>query len=113
MPVQPEQIELIGDSVAIRWNDGLETFYPMDLLRAVSPSAENRGEPDLLGNIIGGSSRTNYRGVRVDGWERVGGYACRFIFSDGHRTGIYSDHLMLELWRQMQAQEAGGESAGG
>lgn len=104
---QPEQIELIGDMVAIRWRNHEEAYYPMELLRAVSPSAENRGEPDLLGNIIGGSSNSDYSGVRVVGWERVGGYACRFIFSDGHQTGIYSDSFLLELWKLMQNEQAG------
>lgn len=109
MQPRPEQIELIGDLVAIRWEDGQESYYPMALLRAVSPSAENRGEPDLFGNIIGGSARSRYDGVRVEGWQRVGGYACIFIFSDGHRTGIYSDQFLLDLWNHLQNEQ--GERA--
>ena len=36
-------------------------------------------------------------GVEVTGWERIGNYAIRFEFSDGHRTGLYSYELLRQL----------------
>ncbi len=93
----PETIQSIGDEVAIRWDDGSESFYRMEALRAASPSAENKGESDLLGNRIGGSNQTRFPGVRVTGWEIVGGYAIQFRFSDGHNTGLYSFDLLRGL----------------
>ena len=93
----PGNIQAIGDQVAIRWDDGVESYYPMELLRAASPSAENKGESDLLGNRIGGSDQAQFPGVRVTGWEVVGGYAIQFRFSDGHNTGLYSFDLLREL----------------
>jgi len=93
MPV-PERIDAIGNEIAIRWNDGSEDFYPMDLLRRFSPSAENQGEKDLLGQAIFKPEARDFTGVTVKGWEPVGGYAVLFHFSDGHRTGIYGfDYL--------------------
>jgi len=93
----PETIQAIGDEIAIRWDDGSESYYPMEALRAESPSAENKGESDLLGNRIGGSDQTRFPGVRVSGWEIVGGYAVQFRFSDGHNTGLYSFDLLRQL----------------
>lgn len=69
----------------------------MEDLRAASPSAENKGESDLLGRRIGGTDQTQFPGVRVSGWEVVGGYAVQFRFSDGHNTGLYSFDLLREL----------------
>ena len=90
----PANIQLIGHEVAILWSDGTETYYPMEKLRAASPSAENIGERDILENRYGGDGPKQFPGVTVTGWEQVGNYALRFDFSDGHRTGLYSyDYL--------------------
>lgn len=86
----PENISLIGAMVAIRWSDGQEQFLSMEKLRAASPSAENVGEPDIFGKIHGGDPRSEFPGVTVTDFEEVGRYAVRFIFSDGHQSGLYS-----------------------
>lgn len=97
----PESIELIGTMVAIRWPDGREDFYPMDKLRALSPSADNIGEPDIFGNIHGADPRTEFPGVTVTDYEIVGRYAVRFIFSDGHQTGLFSFPYLLKIGDEM------------
>jgi DUF971 family protein len=90
----PVDVQLIGQEVAIAWSDGAETFITFERLRAASPSAETQGERDILGQRYGGNGPRNFPGVQVLGWERVGNYAVRFDFSDGHRTGLYSyDYL--------------------
>jgi DUF971 family protein len=93
----PSDIQLIGSEVAIRWEDGSESFITMATLRAASPSAEVRGERDIFGHQYGGEVPKNYVGVEVKGWERIGNYAIRFDFSDGHRTGLYSYALLRQL----------------
>lgn len=98
----PENIALIGREVAIRWSDGSEDYYPMDFLRAASPSAENKGEPDLLGRVHGGTPGKDFSGVTVVGWEAVGGYAVQFKFSDGHSTGIFSYDYLRALAGQLR-----------
>jgi len=90
----PVNIQLIGDEVAIVWDDGGESYFQPERLRAASPSAANQGERDIFGNRYGGDGPRQFPGVKVTGWERVGNYALRFEFSDGHRTGLYSyDYL--------------------
>lgn len=86
----PDNITLIGAMVAIRWSNGEEQFLSMEKLRAASPSAENVGEPDIFGKIHGGDPRTEFPGVTVTDFEEIGRYAVRFIFSDGHQSGLYS-----------------------
>lgn len=97
MASRPKQIDMIGDELAILWEDGGEDYFPMEFLRAASPSAENVGETDIFGKVHGGSGKTEYPGVRVTGWEPVGNYAVRFRFSDGHNTGLYSYDYLIRL----------------
>ena len=93
-----KDIQLIGDEVAIRWNDGAESFYRMDRLRSLSPSAETMGERDLLGKEFGGNEKgRDFTGTTVTGWNPVGLYALQFRFSDGHNTGIYSFDYLREI----------------
>jgi len=93
----PQDVQIIGSEVAIRWDDGKESFLSFATLRAASPSAETRGERDIFGHQYGGEVPKNYVGVEVTGWERIGNYAIRFEFSDGHRTGLYSYELLRQL----------------
>ncbi len=93
----PQNIQLIGDEVAIAWSDGAESFFTGPRLRAASPSAETQGEQDIFGTTYGGGGRKDFTGVRVVGWDRVGNYALRFDFSDGHRTGLYSFDYLRKL----------------
>jgi DUF971 family protein len=97
----PRNIQLIGREVAIVWSDGAETYFPVDKLRAASPSAEQRGERDIFGQLHGGTHRNDYAGIDVTGWEQVGNYAIRFDFSDGHRTGLYSYEYLLDLAKHL------------
>ena len=93
----PIDIQLIGEEVAIAWNDGVETYLNGERLRAASPSAENQGERDIFGQKHGGEGPRAFAGVRVLRWERVGNYALRFEFSDGHKTGLYTYDYLREL----------------
>ena len=93
----PVNIQLIGREVAIIWDDGRESYYGFESLRAASPSASNQGERDILGNRYGGDGPKSFPGVDVVGFDQVGNYAIRFDFSDGHRTGLYSFDYLRKL----------------
>ena len=90
----PVDIQLVGTFLALRWEDGREAILPGEFLRERSPSAENLGEKDILGNTYGGDGPRQFPGVGVTGFHRVGNYAVSLVFSDGHTSGIYSwDYL--------------------
>ena len=96
----PANIQIIGQEVAIVWDDGVESYFPFEKLRAHSPSAETQGERDIFGQQYGGGGPRQFLGVQVLGWEQVGNYALRFDFSDGHRTGLYSYDYLRKLAAQ-------------
>jgi hypothetical protein len=66
-------------------------------LRHAPRGVTHRGERDIFGHQYGGEAPKNYVGVEVTAWERIGNYAIRFDFSDGHRTGLYSYDLLRQL----------------
>lgn len=93
----PTNIQIIGQEVAIVWDDGAESYFPFEKLRAASPSAANIGETDILGNKYGGDGPKQFPGIQVLGWDQVGNYAIRFEFSDGHGSGLYSYDYLRKL----------------
>jgi DUF971 family protein len=90
----PRDLQIVGTFLAITWEDGIESVLSGEYLREHSPSAENMGEVDILGQRWGGDGPRRFPGVAVVGLERIGNYAVTLEFDDGHRTGIYSwDYL--------------------
>lgn len=104
----PEDVQLVGEWVAIRWPGGVEDFLTAGFLRAHSPSAEVAGERDIFGQVSGGGAGAGSPAVSVLGWEVVGRYALRFEFSDGHRTGLYTFPYLRELGLKLRASGANG-----
>lgn len=103
--ITPANIQLIGSEVAILWSDGQENYFPMDQLRACSPSAETQGERDLLGRPITSDEKgCDFTGVRVLGWVPVGAYGLQFHFSDSHRTGIFSFDYLRQIGDAAQSE---------
>ena len=97
MLAAPTKIELVGSTLAIVWPDGKEDYLEASHLREHSPSAEQKGEQDIFGNISGGSESGDYADVGIKGFQYVGNYAIRIQFSDGHSTGIYSWEYLCEI----------------
>jgi len=92
-----KDIQLIGNELAVIWDDGVEGYISAPALRAASPSAETAGERDIFGKQYGGEEGGNYAEVEIVDWEHVGNYAVRFHFSDRHSTGLYTWELLREL----------------
>lgn len=89
--------------MAVAWADGTETFFRMEDLRAASPSAANIGEKDIFGRQYGGDGPKSFPGVRVLGYEPIGQYAIRLVFSDGHGSGIFSFEYLKHLAETLDA----------
>jgi DUF971 family protein len=94
VPLEPVNVQQIGTQLAVRWNDGTESFIELELLRRSCPCAACGGEPDVLGRIQRPMVNYEPASFRLQGFAPVGGYALQFRWADGHNTGIYSfDYL--------------------
>ena len=93
--MQPLDIQQIGEELAIKWDDGTESFIPLENLRRHCPCAGCKGEVDVLGQVYKNPDRPlGPEASRLLRVEQVGGYAIQPIWADGHATGIYSyDYL--------------------
>lgn len=91
---KPKNIQLIGDTLCIVWENGSEDFFEAVHLRTHSPSAQNIGEKDIFGTQYGGGGIKDFQGVNILAWDFIGNYGIKIRFSDGHNTGIFSwDYL--------------------
>ena len=96
--MHPQNIQLIGEELAIKWDDGSETFIPFEKLRRHCPCAGCKGEVDIMGNLYKNPDRplphNAFQLVRLD---RIGGYALQPVWADGHASGIYSFEYLKNL----------------
>jgi DUF971 family protein len=82
-----------GAGLTVTWADGETSRYSVGHLRRWSPSAEARQQRQALAEnplaVLPASAATpdSLEAVSI---ERVGNYAVRISFSDGHHTGLYS-----------------------
>jgi DUF971 family protein len=93
--MRPVDIQQIGGEVAIKWDDGSESFVALEKLRRVCPCAGCRGEVDIMGNLYKNPERplapNAFQLARID---CVGDYAVQPVWADGHATGLYAfDYL--------------------
>lgn len=98
MQILPEDIQVAGDELAIRWNDAREIYLPLERLRRSCPCAGCCGEPDALGHVD--KPHVSYdapRSFQLRSYGIVGGYAFQPIWGDGHSTGLYSFDLLRHL----------------
>ena len=85
--------------LTIEWPEGHTSFYPVQWLRRMSPSADQRElrsemERNPLTVLPPSSSTGPLQAERI---ELVGNYALRIYFSDGHSSGIYSWKYFREI----------------
>lgn len=93
--MRPTDIQQIGNELGVKWDDGGETFIPLEDLRRACPCAGCQGESDILGNLYKipemPLSANAFELVKI---TSVGGYAIQPVWRDGHETGIFSfDYL--------------------
>ena len=93
--MRPRDIQSIGNELAIKWDDGSESYIPLEKLRRACPCAGCKGEMDILGNLYKQPDQTlTAKAFELVKISSVGGYAVQPLWADGHNTGIYSfDYL--------------------
>lgn len=93
--MRPLRIEPIGEELAIRWDDGQETFISLEKLRRYCPCAGCKGEVDVMGNLHKGPEiPLKASSFQLQRLEWVGSYAIQPIWADGHNAGLFAfDYL--------------------
>ena len=93
--MRPDNIQVIGEDLAIKWDDGSESFVPLEALRRACPCAGCQGESDLMGNVHKPTARPlSPQSFHVLRLVSVGSYGLQPVWADGHATGIFSfDYL--------------------
>lgn len=79
--------------LSVTWSDGETSNYPIEHLRRWSPSAEARAQRTALAEnplTVLPTSEATVDTLEAVSIERVGNYAIRICFNDGHHTGLYS-----------------------
>ena len=76
----------------LEFYDNYKANISAELLRVESPSAEVQGHSSK-----NKSTPLNKNNIAITQIERVGNYAIRIIFDDGHDTGIYSWSYLREM----------------
>lgn len=93
--MRPLDLQAIGDELAIKWEDGTESFIPLKKLRRYCPCAGCKGEMDIMGNLYKNPLKPlTPRAFQLIRLDRIGGYAVQPVWADGHATGLFSfDYL--------------------
>lgn len=94
---QPTEIKRLPNSLAIQWKDGHRSEHSYRLLRENCPCARCDAERqnDKLLRVL--PSEAFWGKLHIVDIQRVGRYAIRFRWSDGHSTGIYTFAFLREL----------------
>jgi DUF971 family protein len=97
---RPTEINLhqVSRVLDVVFDDGRSFSLPCEYLRVFSPSAEVRGHGPGQEVLQAGKREVGIRAI-----EPVGVYAVKFVFTDGHDTGIYSWDYLHELGTKQEA----------
>lgn len=96
--MKPEDIQVIGADLAIKWDDGSEIFVPLEVLRRACPCAGCIGEKDIMGQLHKGPDKPlkpeSFQLVR---YATVGGYGIQPQWADNHGSGIFTFDYLIRL----------------
>ena len=96
--MRPQDVQQIGNELAIRWTDGTESYIRLETLRRSCPCAGCKGETDIMGNLYKNPERPlNVQAFVLVKFMLVGGYAIQPVWADGHNTGLYSFEQLQSL----------------
>jgi DUF971 family protein len=96
--VRPVDLQQIGSELAIKWEDGTESFIALENLRRACPCAGCMGERDIMGQLHKGpEAALAARSFQLLRLELVGAYAVQPVWADGHRSGIFSFDYLRRL----------------
>jgi DUF971 family protein len=88
-------IQRIGNELAVKWEDGSESYVALEMLRRACPCAGCKGEIDVMGNLHRGpEQKLTTAAFDLKMLVPVGTYGFQPTWGDGHATGIFTyDYL--------------------
>ncbi|MGA7616231.1 MAG: DUF971 domain-containing protein [Thermoanaerobaculia bacterium] len=96
--MKPKFIDVMGSELALVWEDGHESYFPLDYLRKRCPCAYCAGEPDLFGNVSKPPEEPlTPLSFQLSGIERVGNYGLQLNWADRHQWGIWTFERLRSL----------------
>jgi len=96
--MRPDDIQVIGQELAIKWSDGSEDFLPLEKMRRACPCASCAGEQDIMGNVYKGpDTPLTPEAFHLVRFTTVGGYGIQPEWGDRHGSGIYDFKLLKRL----------------
>jgi len=99
--MRPIDIQRIGNELAMKWDDGGETFIPLEKLRRSCPCAGCQGEVDVLGQLHKGPNKAlSPAAFELTRWVTVGTYAIQPFWADGHNSGLFSYDYLCAISEQ-------------
>ena len=76
--MRPLDLQPIDDELAIKWEDGTESFIPLQKLRRYCPCAGCKGETDIMGNLYKNPSKPlSHQAFQLVKLDRVENYAVK------------------------------------
>jgi DUF971 family protein len=96
--VKPLDVQTIGNEVAIKWEDGTESYIPIERLRRACPCAACKGEVDIMGNLYKGPEQKLVpQAFLLRSLTPVGTYGLQPVWGDGHNSGIFSFEYLKKV----------------
>ena len=88
----------LENEIAIKWSDGEENYLNNTTLRLSCPCANCSGEKDVFGNVyMGKQSKLTEASSQIEKITKIGHYAIRIFWKDGHSEGLYTFELLKRL----------------
>jgi DUF971 family protein len=95
--MHPTNLQQINEFLAVAWDDGHESVFPLEYLRRHCPCAACKGES--VGPLHFQPQKVEYapESFQLERIDPVGGYALKPVWKDGHATGLYSFEWLRHL----------------
>lgn len=108
--MRPQSYQVIGDLFVVVWDDGQESYYPLEALRRACPCASCSGEPDLFGRMYGGGpQRYGPTSFVLQSVDPIGNYALQPNWADGHSYGIWTYERLRTFNPEERSEEGSAE----
>ena len=94
---QPIRIERSHTRLEIEWKDSQRSELSYRILRQKCPCARCDATRSGKDPFHIRPADDFFENLRLEDIQRVGRYAIRLVWNDGHRTGIYTFEFLREL----------------